>query len=56
MGDGAQMARVAQLTFALSSTRECFVQLTRSVDENASRNVCDSYGAEYVGYTQYTPL
>jgi hypothetical protein len=46
MIDGAHTARRAQRTFAVSSTRACFVQVTRSVDENASRKVCSSYGAE----------
>jgi len=44
--DGAHTARFAHGTLELSSTRGCFVQVTKSVDENASRNICSAYGAE----------
>jgi hypothetical protein len=46
MIDGAHIARVAHLTLTASSTRWCFVQVTRSFEENASMKVCWSYGAE----------
>src|SRR5690242_12644673 len=55
MIDGAHTARRAHFTFAVSSTRACFVQVTRSGDEKASRKVCSSYAAEYVGKIQYCP-
>ena len=37
---GAHMALRAHFTRAVSSTRGCFVQCTRSGDENASGNTC----------------
>src|ERR1017187_4084601 len=50
---GAHMARRAQVTALVSRTRLCLVQFTKSGDENASKNTCALYGAEYVGYIQY---
>jgi len=42
----ADIARRAHLTLDVSMMRECFVQVTRSSDENASMNTCSAYGAE----------
>ena len=42
----AHTARFAQAMFFASSTRSCFVQVTRSGEENASRNSWSLYGAE----------
>src|SRR3954447_8914180 len=52
--DGAHTARFAHFTSAMSSTRACLSHVTRSRDEKASRKVCSSYGAEYVGKIQYS--
>jgi hypothetical protein len=37
IGAGAQTAYLAQETFAVVSTFGCFVQVTRSLEEKASR-------------------
>ena len=39
---GAHIARVAHATAEVSRTRSCFLQVTRSGDEKASKNVCSS--------------
>jgi hypothetical protein len=44
--DGAQTARFTHEKLSACSTRGCFVHVTRSRDENASKKSCSSYGAE----------
>ena len=38
--DGARVARLAEATASFSRTRECFVQVTGSAEEKASKKVC----------------